>query len=53
VIAGFFICQAMVGGAFGLGFLLLHNQILTWLSAGSERKRRHEAERQQADRLLN
>jgi hypothetical protein len=34
----FLVYQAMVGGAFGLGFLLLHNQIWTWLSA-VERKR--------------
>jgi hypothetical protein len=38
-IASFFIYQAMVGGAFGLGFVLLHNQIWMWLSAISERKR--------------
>jgi hypothetical protein len=35
----FLIYQALVGGAFGLGFLLLHNQIWTWLSAASERRR--------------
>jgi hypothetical protein len=35
----FLVYQALVGGAFGLGFLLLHNQIWTWLSAVSERKR--------------
>jgi hypothetical protein len=35
----FLIYQAMVGGAFGLGFVLLHNQIWMWLSASSERKR--------------
>jgi hypothetical protein len=34
----FLVYQALVGGAFGLGFLLLHNQIWTWLSA-AERKR--------------
>jgi hypothetical protein len=37
--------QALVGGAFGLGFLLLHNQIWTWLSAGSARKRSSGAQR--------
>jgi hypothetical protein len=36
-IASFLVFQAMVGGAFGLGFVLLHNQIWGWLSAGSER----------------
>jgi hypothetical protein len=41
----FLVYQALVGGAFGLGFLLLHNQIWTWLVAGSERKQRREAER--------
>ncbi|MGH2817337.1 MAG: hypothetical protein ACRDJS_02610 [Actinomycetota bacterium] len=41
-IAGFLVYQAMVGSAFGLGFLLLHNQIWTWLSAGAERGGRHE-----------
>jgi hypothetical protein len=30
--------QALVGGAFGLGFLLLHNQIWTWLSAAERRR---------------
>jgi hypothetical protein len=35
----FLIYQAMVGGAFGLGFVLLHNQIWMWLSAISNRKR--------------
>jgi hypothetical protein len=35
----FFIYQAMVGGAFGLGFVLLHNQMWMWLSVSSERKR--------------
>jgi hypothetical protein len=35
----FLVYQALVGGAFGLGFLLLHNQIWTWLSAASERRR--------------
>jgi hypothetical protein len=38
-LASFFVYQAMVGGAFGLGFVLLHNQIWMWLSASSERKR--------------
>jgi hypothetical protein len=33
----FLVYQALVGGAFGLGFLLLHNQIWTWLSPGAER----------------
>jgi hypothetical protein len=41
----FLVYQAMVGGAFGLGFLLLHNQIWTLVSAGAERRRRHEAKR--------
>jgi hypothetical protein len=41
----FLVYQALVGGAFGLGFLLLHNQIEMWLSAGANRKRRREAER--------
>jgi hypothetical protein len=41
----FLVYQALVGGAFGLGFLLLHNQIEMWLSVGAERKRRREAER--------
>jgi hypothetical protein len=35
----FLIYQVMVGGAFGLGFVLLHNQIWMWLSASSERRR--------------
>jgi hypothetical protein len=35
----FLVYQALVGGAFGLGFLLLHNQIWTWLAAGEERRR--------------
>jgi hypothetical protein len=36
--AGFLIFQAMVGGAFGLGFVLLHNQITALLTrAGSGR----------------
>jgi hypothetical protein len=40
---GFLLYQALVGGAFGLGFLLLHNQISTWLfNAGSRRKPSHE-----------
>jgi hypothetical protein len=34
----FLVYQAMVGGAFGLGFLLLHNQIWTWLSAAERRR---------------
>jgi hypothetical protein len=37
-VAGFFVFQAMVGGAFGLGFYLLHNQISTWLAASAERR---------------
>jgi hypothetical protein len=41
----FLVYQALVGGAFGLGFLLLHNQIWTWLSAVSERKRSSGMER--------
>jgi hypothetical protein len=36
----FLVYQALVGGAFGLGFLLLHNQIWTWLSAISKRSGR-------------
>lgn len=28
----FMIFQALVGGAFGLGFFLLHNQISSWMS---------------------
>jgi hypothetical protein len=36
----FLVYQAMVGGAFGLGFLLLHNQIWTWLSAVERRRSR-------------
>ncbi len=44
-IVSFFIYQAMVGGAFGLGFVLLHNQIWMWLSASSERKRSSESGR--------
>jgi hypothetical protein len=35
----FLVYQALVGGAFGLGFMLLHNEILKWLSAGAERRR--------------
>jgi hypothetical protein len=38
-LVSFFIYQAMVGGAFGLGFVLLHNLLWMWLSASSERKR--------------
>jgi hypothetical protein len=34
----FLVYQALVGGAFGLGFLLLHNQIWTWLSAAERRR---------------
>jgi hypothetical protein len=34
----FLIYQALVGGAFGLGFLLLHNQIWTLLSVASDRR---------------
>lgn len=35
----FLLYQALVGGAFGLGFLLLHNQISMWLvNAGSKGK---------------
>lgn len=38
-VAAFVIYQALVGGAYGLGFLLLHNQISTWLiNAGSKAK---------------
>jgi hypothetical protein len=37
--AGFLVYQTMVGGAFGLGFFLLLNQIWEWLSASSESKR--------------
>jgi hypothetical protein len=36
----FLVYQALVGGAFGLGFLLLHNQIWTWLSAAERRRSR-------------
>lgn len=38
----FLVYQAMVGGAFGLGFLLLHNQIWTWLSAIERKRSRSE-----------
>lgn len=38
-LVSFLIYQAMVGGAFGLGFVLLHNLLWMWLSASSERKR--------------
>jgi hypothetical protein len=38
-IVSFVMYQAMVGGAFGVGFVLLHNQIWMWLAASSERKR--------------
>jgi hypothetical protein len=31
VLGDFMIFQALVGGAFGLGFFLLHNQISEWL----------------------
>lgn len=37
-VAGFLVYQALVGGAFGLGFVLLHNQIWMWLTPNSERK---------------
>jgi hypothetical protein len=32
VLGDFMIFQAFVGGAFGLGFFLLHNQISAWMS---------------------
>jgi hypothetical protein len=32
VLGDFMIFQALVGGAFGLGFFLLHNQISAWMS---------------------
>ena len=38
-VTSFFIYQAMVGGAFGLGFVLLHNQIWMFLSVITKRKR--------------
>ncbi len=38
-VAAFVVYQALVGGAYGLGFLLLHNQISTWLfNAGAKGK---------------
>ena len=38
-VPAFVIYQALVGGAYGLGFLLLHNQISRWLvNAGSKGK---------------
>jgi hypothetical protein len=37
-VVSFFVYQAMVGGAFGLGFVLLHNQIWMLLTRISERK---------------
>jgi hypothetical protein len=37
--AGFLVYQAMVGGAFGLGFLLLHNVLWEMLTAGLARRR--------------
>jgi len=36
-VAAFVIYQALVGGAYGLGFLLLHNQISTWLVNAASR----------------
>ena len=38
-VMSFLVYQAMVGGAFGLGFVLLFNQIWMMLSRGSNRKR--------------
>lgn len=32
LLGDFMIFQALVGGAFGLGFFLLHNQISSWMS---------------------
>jgi len=38
-VPAFVIYQALVGGAYGLGFLLLHNQLSRWLvNAGSKGK---------------
>jgi hypothetical protein len=34
----FVVYQALVGGAFGLGFMLLHNEILKWLAAAERRR---------------
>jgi hypothetical protein len=36
-VISFVVYQALVGGAFGLGFLLLHNQIWIWLDHWSQR----------------
>ena len=36
-VLSFVIYQALVGGAFGLGFLLLHNQIWIWLDHWNQR----------------
>jgi hypothetical protein len=38
----FLVYQALVGGAFGLGFLLLHNQMWMWLAAAERRRSRTE-----------
>ena len=38
-VAAFVIYQALVGGAYGLGFLLLHHQISTWLDYAGSRGR--------------
>ena len=37
-VLSFVIYQALVGGAFGLGFLLLHNQIWMWLAHRDQRR---------------
>jgi hypothetical protein len=37
-ISSFLIYQALVGGAFGLGFVLLHNQLWVWVSAALGRE---------------
>lgn len=36
-VLSFVVYQALVGGAFGLGFLLLHNQIWIWLAHGGQK----------------
>lgn len=36
-VLAFVVYQALVGGAFGLGFLLLHNQIWIWLAHGNQK----------------
>jgi hypothetical protein len=44
-LSSFLIYQALVGGAFGLGFVLLHNQIWMWVSAAMGRESPSERRR--------